>query len=176
MHRCAPSTFHLWSTLSISKGRKCKGALDTDLHAPSCWQCSEKPMWAQPSCVIQQTQFHTDDMHWIGSPGWRDPLFVARKKAPQDSSETRGCCMGNTTRSDMKAFAQRKKIVVLSLNTRTYFPGAEKGSLQNPCREGIRYILWSLNLSAVLIPVSLSVVIAVASFFLHPALFAWWQC
>lgn len=135
-----------------------------------------KAMWAQPSCVIQQTQFHMDDMHWIGSPGWRDPLFVARKKAPQDSSETRGCCMGNTTRSDMKAFAQRKKIVVLPLNTRTYFPGAEKGSLQNPCREGIRYILWSLNLSAVLIPVSLSVVIAVASFFLHPALFAWWQC
>lgn len=64
-----------------------------------------------------------DDMHEICSPGLRDALFVVRKKAPKDSSQTRGCYLGNITTSGTKAFAQRKKVITLSLNTRTYFPG-----------------------------------------------------
>lgn len=78
MLRCALSTFHLWS---ISKGRKyfCAKEHEIQICMPPAADNAQKSPCEHNQYVIQQTQFHMDDMHWICSPGLRDASFVVEK-------------------------------------------------------------------------------------------------
>lgn len=148
MHSCALSTLHLWSAQSISKERKyfCAKEHYVQICMPPAADSAQKSPSEHETkpCVIQQTQFHMDGMHLICSPGLRDASFVVRKKThlrlmdaiweiPQD-------LVWKHLPIGRKSW---------SFNNRTYFLGGAG-------REGIRYTLWSLNSSALLILTSLS--------------------